>query len=100
MKIVREYIEFERTHDPYHDLDLGQRSKIEKWLAEMKVHIDEYRINEDQSIDILNDIDLTNRGLEELPKFVKFNKIYGGFYAGGNNWQSLKGFPNEIKQPL
>jgi hypothetical protein len=102
MKIVREYIEyrtldFERSHDPYKDLRIGNRQKIERWLEEdMNIPKEDYRINSDLSIDVSQDINLMNKGLYYLPDYIKFNTIHGGFYAAGNHWQSLDGFPKIV----
>ena len=100
MKIVREYIEFERTRDPFKDLDLGIEGKIDMWMTEMGFRPDDYEVNDDLTIDVFSDARLTNKGLEELPPFIKFGRIGGGFYAGGNSWKSLAGFPNEVRGDL
>ena len=97
MKLVREYIEFERTGDPLRDMELGMEGKIDVWMAEMGFDYDEYEINDDLTIDVFSDAVITNQGLKELPSYIKFNRIGGGFYAGGNPWKSLDGFPNEIR---
>jgi len=106
MKIVREninlikmvkdipYLNFEKSGEPLKDIDLGMKARISQWLDMME--IEDYRINKDLSIDVAQDVNLIGQELEELPEFIKFNKIWGGFYAGGNPWQSLKGFPNEV----
>jgi len=103
MKLVREYIEpvnfyskmdFEKTGDPLKDMQLGQKARISQWLDSKGV--ENYRIAEDLTIDVLDDVNLVGEELEELPEFIKFNKIYGGFYAGGNNWKNLEGFPKEV----
>lgn len=100
MKIVREYIEFERTYDPFKDMDLGIEGKIDLWMTEMGFKPDEYEIDDDLKINVFSDVILTRRGLEELPGYIKFGSIGGGFYAGGNPWKSLAGFPDEIRGDL
>ena len=92
MKLVREYIEFERTGDPFKDLDLGIEGKIDMWMTEMGFHPDKYEINDDLTIDVFGDAKLTNANLERLPKYIKFGRIGGGFYAGGNPWQCERPF--------
>jgi len=103
MKLVREYIEpvnvyskmdFEKTGDPLKDMRMGIKAKISQWLDMMD--IEGYQIADDLSITVLKDVNLVNRELEELPEFINFHKIWGSFYAGGNPWQSLRGFPKEI----
>lgn len=101
MNIVREYIEymdFERTGDPLKSMGLGQKAQIAQWLDAHEVR--DYEINSDLTIDVYNDVNLVGLDLEELPSFIKFNKIVGGFYAGGNPWHSLHGFPKEVHGDL
>jgi hypothetical protein len=100
MKIVRENINFERTDNPHRNLDIGKRQLIEKWLEEIDLDEWGYLINNDLSVDILKDFNLVGYGLEQLPEYIQFNIIYGGFYGGGNPWQSLEGFPKEIQGDL
>lgn len=88
------YLNFKKTGESLKDMDLGMQARISQWLDMMEVK--DYRINEDLSIDVDHDVDLTERELEELPEFIRFNKIWGGFYAGGNPWQSIRGFPKEV----
>ncbi len=105
MRLVREYIEFEhidfnRQGSAQQKLDIGEGHRIEAWMKEHDFDSNEYRINSDFTIDILIDANLVGYNIEELPDFIEFNTIFGGFYAGGNPWQSLKGFPKKIKGDL
>jgi len=100
MKIVREYIEFERTDDTYHNLDIGKKHMIEKWLKDIGIDEYDYQINDDLTIDVFKDVNIINKELEELPEFIKFGEIHGGFYAGGNDWQTLRGFPDIVHEDL
>ena len=105
MKIVREYIEFKnmdfkREKAPKEKMDIGERHRIESWLIEQGFEEDKYRINQDFSIDSFDDVNLIGKGLRNLPDFINFDTIFGGFYAGGNPWQTLDGFPKEIKGDL
>lgn len=102
MQIVREYIEFkkmnfEREMPPKDKLDIGEKHRIESWLIENGFEEDEYKINDDFSIDIFNDVDLVGNGLRQLPDFINFDTVFGGFYVGGNPWESLDGFPKIIR---
>lgn len=85
---------FEKTGDPLKDMKLGMKARISQWLDMMDV--ERYRINDDLTIDVAKDVNLVGQELEELPEFINFNKIWGGFYAGGNPWQSLRGFPKAV----
>ena len=96
MKIVKEYIEFKKTHNPKRDMGLGMEGKIDMWMTEMGFDPDQYEINDDFTIDVYSDAVISNRNLKRLPNFIKFGKIGGGFYAGGNPWESLDGFPDVV----
>jgi hypothetical protein len=101
MKIVREYLEFEkydfeRTGNPQRDLRIGMVQYIERWLEDMGFHPENYKLNPDLSIDVFDDVNIVSKGLTELPEYIKFGNIGGGFYAAGNNWTSLRGFPEEV----
>lgn len=91
---------FERTHDPLRDMGVGMIAQIDIFLDKIGLEKDEYIIKDNLKIDVFGDVNLTKLGLEELPEYVDFDIIYGGFYAGGNPWQSLKGFPREISGDL
>lgn len=105
MKLVREYIEFnkmdfDRSESPREKLDIGESHRIDEWMREMGFNEDEYRINPDFSVDVFDDVNLVGKNLSKLPDYIKFNTIYGGFYAGRNSWQSLDGFPKKINGDL
>lgn len=105
MKIVREYIEFnkmdfERSGSSKEKLDIGEFHRIDAWMKEMGFKKDEYRINPDFTIDVFDDVNLVGRNLSKLPDYINFNTIYGGFYAGRNSWKSLDGFPKIINGDL
>ena len=56
--------------------------------------ITNYTINVDGTIDVVGDVDLSYKGLTELP--ILFNKVSGGFHCGGNSLTSLKGSPRWV----
>jgi len=97
-KIVRESINmnFKKYKDLKRDLDIGVISSIQKWMEDIGIDEDDYKINDDLSIDVFHDVNLVDKHLKELPEYINFNKVTGGFYAAGNNWKSLRGFPKEI----
>jgi len=99
MKLVREFLEFnrmnfERTGDPLHDMKIGEKAHIAQWLDHAGV--ENYKIMDDLTINVYGDANLVGIDIEELPEFIKFNEVMGGFYAGGNPWISLNGFPKEV----
>ena len=53
--------------------------------------IENYTVNPDGSIDVAGDVDLSDKGLTQLP--LRFNKVTGSFDCGNNNLTSLKGCP-------
>ena len=59
-----------------------------------KYDIRNYIINPDGSIDVMDNVDLHNLGLTNLP--FKFNKVSGYFYCNNNNLTSLEGCPNYV----
>jgi hypothetical protein len=59
-----------------------------------KYKIKNYTINDDGSIDVDGDVDLTGCNLTELP--LIFNKVTGWFDCGNNNLITLKGCPKWI----
>lgn len=59
-----------------------------------KYDIKNYTINDDGSIDVAGDVDLSFKNLTELP--LRFNKVTGNFHCGYNNLTSLKGSPRWI----
>ena len=56
--------------------------------------IENYTINPDGSIDVYGDVDLSHKGLTELP--LRFNRVSGYFDCGSNNLTTLKGSPRWV----
>jgi len=59
-----------------------------------KYDIKNYTINDDGSIDVDGDVDLSKRGLERIP--IKFIEVTGDFYCYENNLTSLEGCPETV----
>lgn len=59
-----------------------------------KYRIENYTINEDGTVDINGDVDLSFLGLSKLP--LKFGKVSGNFSCGYNKLISLEGSPKWI----
>jgi hypothetical protein len=57
-------------------------------------NIENYTINTDGSIDVADDVMLSEYDLDTLP--LKFNKVSGSFYCNKNNLTSLEGCPKEV----
>lgn len=62
------------------------------WLYEMG--IDNYDFNEDLSINVDDDVDLSRKNLLYLP--VQFNTVTGGFYCSFNLLTTCAGFPRKF----
>lgn len=98
MKIVKEGIySFLKSGDIKSSLGIGPKAQIEDWMKDHDVKKNDFVIREDGKIDVYGDLVLIGFGLEEFPDFINFGTIFGGFYGHGNNWKSLKGFPDEVQ---
>ena len=53
-----------------------------------------YTVNDDESIDVNGDVDLSRYDLTELP--LTFNRVTGNFKCGVNNLTTLKGSPRWV----
>jgi hypothetical protein len=56
--------------------------------------IKNYTINDDLSIDVDGNVNLTSNGLEYLP--LKFNYVGGGFSCSNNRLKTLEGCPQTV----
>lgn len=68
------------------------KDDITSWLDLM--HIEEYVINEDLTVDVNKSVNLSQKTLIKLP--VKFNIINGNFNCSSNSLHTLEGCPNII----
>jgi len=73
--------------------DLTPKERIEE-ICHL-YNIENYTINDDLSIDVNGNVNLTNKRLSELP--IVFNNVYGDFLIGFNNLTTLKGCPKYIR---
>lgn len=104
-KIVNEsiynYMNFTQDGDPIDDMGIGARKLIENWLESQELEDHEYTINSDLSIDVYKTVELNFYEEEsQLPDFVQFNDIRGGFHCIHNNLTSMRGFPRIIRGSL
>lgn len=65
---------------------------IENWLK--SVHIRNFYIHDDLTVDVHQDVSIYNLRLSSLP--VQFGRINGYFECSHNNLYSLKGAPREV----
>ena len=93
-RFVNEVMGFERSDDIKVSLQLGKRVPIVKWLDTM--HVNNYTINPDWTIDVNGDVNLWDKNLTEFPDYIKFNHVSGQFDCAGNQLTSLKGCPASV----
>jgi hypothetical protein len=65
---------------------------LKNWLLSMNVR--DYTVNDDFSIDVDGDVDLSERKLVEIP--YKFNNVKGNFFIYDNNLTTLNNCPNFV----
>ena len=68
------------------------REEVEAWLKE--IDITNYIINEDLTVDIDDDVDISCQNLKEIP--IKFGIVNGNFNCGYNELTSLEGCPEVV----
>ncbi|MFW6130870.1 MAG: hypothetical protein ACOC56_06750, partial [Atribacterota bacterium] len=71
---------------------LKTKKEIKKWLD--KHQITNYTINDDLTVDVDENVDLSHRNLTEMP--IQFNKVNGTFYCTYNQLTSLVGAPKKV----
>lgn len=75
------------------------KTLIKKWLIKRwlkKYGITNYTINDDYTIDIAGNINLTYKSLKKFPSFIQFRIVKGNFNCSYNELISLKGAPREV----
>lgn len=76
------------------ELDGGDTySKINGWLK--KFGIRDFRINGDFTINVDGDVDLSGKGISQIPSFIQFKYIAGNFDISNNDLKVLRGCPTE-----
>jgi len=100
IKIVREHIneKFTEDSDPIHDMGIGYRRFIEKWLKEHDIN--DYIINNDLTIDLDHSLSFYFEPTSNLPKYIQFNHVNGEVNLTSTGVTSLRGFPKTIKGSL
>ena len=69
------------------------REEVESWLCRMGV--ENYVINEDLTVDVNDDVDISCKNLKTIP--IQFGIVNGVFNCGCNNLTSLKNCPPIVK---
>jgi len=96
MNLVREFINFTRGQDPKDAMNTGLQNAIEEWLYRMGIH--KYELSEKEMfITVQNPVELSSKFSKQLPEFIKFKNVHGGFYCSHNKLVSLEGMPEHVK---
>lgn len=122
MKLVREHMneKFIEDSDPIEDMNIGLKGMIKKWCV--KHNIKNFRINNDFTIDVINDqlryynqeeeykeginrseifinsgrVDIIEYPDEELPEYIQFNIVEGYFAISSGKLKTLRGCPRIV----
>lgn len=95
---------FTEDSDPIHDMGIGVKFLIKKWIKKEKAIADKlgyfdpyskYRINKDLTISI-PDESFLNDNCGDLPSYIQFNKIRGTFTVDDCNLTTLRGCPKYV----
>ena len=90
MKYLSNYLKFDESID---NQFFKTKDEIVEWLN--KIHIRNYTINDDLTVDTHDDeVNITHMKLDCIP--VQFNIVKGIFYCNNNNLKSLKGSPRYL----
>jgi hypothetical protein len=94
--LVRENINFERSENPFKNLNIGLIEKIKEWIEWVikdaggviaEPHIsDEFKIDAEY-------VDISLNIIPILPEYIKFGKINDDFFC---SLKYLRGFPNYV----
>ena len=84
---------------PYESILSSTRSgkaSITSWLDEYDIK--NYILNARGEIDVDGDVDLSSKGLTEIPSFIQFGTVKGNFFCDLNRLTTLKGAPIEVSK--
>jgi hypothetical protein len=93
---------FTEDSDPIHDMGIGLIVQVKKWLNTLikeripltndyeKIKLDNFIINNDLTISINSNFDLSYEDLDVLPEYIKFNYIGGDFSCCFNSLKMIK----------
>jgi hypothetical protein len=100
MKLIREHIneKFTEESDPVKDLNIGLSHQIREWLVYYvklrmmpnHVYMDMFTINDDLTINVDGDLDISYDFMRTLPSYIKFNRVNGKFACCFNDHKVVK----------
>ena len=74
--------------------DKRRRREIADELRSLGVR--SFSVNDDMTVTVTGDVDISRRGLSSLPPNVRFQRIRGSFDASENKFSNMRGFPTII----
>jgi hypothetical protein len=87
----------EDNDDPIKDMKIGLEGQIRRWLTENKIVMnDDFIITSKYEINTYNTVKLANKDLTEIPDFLNFKNVLGGFECDHNQLISLRGTPKIV----
>ena len=86
--MIKKYTEYIKESNNF----LTTKQEIKSWLY--KYNITNYTINKDLSVDVNDNVVLSNKNLTKIS--IKFNKVSGNFFCSYNNLTSLEGCPTTV----
>jgi len=86
---------FVKSDEKLKKLNIGKINLIKAWLE--KYNVQHYFIEDDMKIDIVGHLNLSDKHLYDLPSYIKFGIITGYFNVSGNNFTTMKGFPDIVQ---
>jgi len=91
---LKNYLQFKEDSDPIEDMKIGAKTLINNWLNLMDIK--SYKLTKRNSINVYSYVLLDNKNLDNIPSYIKFNHIMGGFHINDNQITSLKGCPYSV----
>lgn len=67
---------------------------ISNWM--LTNGIKNFIVLDDLSVNVRGDVDLSRRGISELPPYIVFNEVWGSFDCSENSMTTLRGCPRLV----
>jgi len=86
-----DYLKFTEDGDAVKDMGIGIDTLIHNWMKAHEITNDKYVITGNKTIVGINTIVLSHQKIDEIPDFIEFTHIHGGFHCDHNNLTKLHG---------
>jgi hypothetical protein len=94
---IHDFLKFKEGGDPISDMNIGIKKMVISWLDKYDIPRHLYDLSEDYKITVYTTVILSGILTEdELPEYIQFKDIHGGFHCNNNNLISLRGMPESI----